>query len=153
MPLGFFLAGATISMIGRFTGPGSAGGRLALPLIFTPIVFVALPIANYVFVTLRRLFNRQPLMVGERDEHIHYRLLRLGHSHRRAVLIMYGWAAILAVGLVLAGTISWGRFVLAFAIAAGTVLFLTLSPRLRRPPGNNNHTAADDDRERDDQTL
>jgi UDP-GlcNAc:undecaprenyl-phosphate GlcNAc-1-phosphate transferase len=133
MPLGLFLAGATISMIGRFAGPGSAGGRIALPLIFTPIVFAALPVGNFVFVTLRRLKNRQPIMVGERDEHIHYRLLQLGHSHRRAVLVMYGWALILAVGLVVAGTISWGRFVLAFAAAGGTVLLVTLAP-LRRGP-------------------
>ncbi len=131
MPLGFFLAGATISMIGRFTGPGSAGGRLALPLIFTPVIFLALPIGNFLYVTLRRFINRQPIMVGERDDHIHYRLLQLGHSHRRAVLLMYGWAAILALGLVLAGTISWGRFVLASVVAAGTVLILTLAP-LRR---------------------
>jgi UDP-GlcNAc:undecaprenyl-phosphate GlcNAc-1-phosphate transferase len=131
MPLGFFLAGATISMIGRFTGPGSAGGRLALPLIFTPIVFLALPIGNFVFVTTRRMLNRQPIMAGERDEHIHYRLLRLGHTHRRAVLVMYAWALVLAVGLVVAGTISWGRFLLAFAVAGGTVLVVTLEP-LRR---------------------
>ena len=103
-----------------------------MPLIFTPIVFAALPGGNFAFVTLRRLRNRQPIMVGERDEHIHYRLLRLGHSHRRAVLIMYGWAMLLAVGLVIAGTISWGRFVLAIAAAGGSVLILTLSPRLRR---------------------
>jgi UDP-GlcNAc:undecaprenyl-phosphate GlcNAc-1-phosphate transferase len=135
MPLGFFLAGATISMIGRFTGPGSAGGRLALPLIFTPVVFLALPLGNFMFVTLRRFLNRQHLMVGELDQHIHYRLLELGHSHRRAVLVMYGWATILSVGLVIAGTISWGRFVLAFAVAGGTVLLLTLSPRLRRQAG------------------
>jgi UDP-GlcNAc:undecaprenyl-phosphate GlcNAc-1-phosphate transferase len=133
MPLGFFLAGATISMIGRFTGPGDAGGRLALPLIFTPVVFLALPVGNYIFVTIRRLLMRQQLMVGERDEHIHYRLLYLGHSHRRAVLLMYGWATLLAVGLVVAGTISWGRFVLAFTAAAGTVLLLTVAPP--RPPG------------------
>jgi UDP-GlcNAc:undecaprenyl-phosphate GlcNAc-1-phosphate transferase len=137
MPLGFFLAGATISMIGRFTGPATAGGRLALPLIFTPVVFAALPIGNFVFVTLRRLRNRQPIMVGERDDHIHYRLLRLGHSHRRAVLLMYGWAAILALGLVLAGTISWGRFVLAFAAAGGMVLIMTLAPLRRATNGED----------------
>jgi UDP-GlcNAc:undecaprenyl-phosphate GlcNAc-1-phosphate transferase len=140
MPLGLFLASATISMIGRFTGPGAAGGRLALPLIFTPIVFLALPIGNFVFVTLRRLVNRQPIMVGERDEHIHYRLLRLGHSHRGAVLLMYGWAAVLAVGLVAAGTISWGRFVLAFAVAGGTVLLLTLAPLRRGGTGGDDET-------------
>jgi UDP-GlcNAc:undecaprenyl-phosphate GlcNAc-1-phosphate transferase len=83
-------------------------------------------------------------MVGERDEHIHYRLLRLGHSHRRAVLLMYGWAVLLAAGLVIAGTISWGRFVLAITAAAGTVLILTLSPRLRRPPASNEEDPLDD---------
>jgi UDP-GlcNAc:undecaprenyl-phosphate GlcNAc-1-phosphate transferase len=136
MPLGFFFAGGTISMIGRFTGPGSFGGRLALPLIFTPVVFLALPVGNYVFVTLRRLLTRQKIMVGERDEHIHYRLLYLGHTHRRAVLLMYGWAMLLAVGLVIAGTISWGRFVLAFAAAGGTVLLLTVAPSLRKTVGS-----------------
>ena len=48
-------------MIGRFTGPGAFGGRLALPLIFTPVVFLALPVGNYVFVTLRRLITTSDL--------------------------------------------------------------------------------------------
>lgn len=133
-PLGFFLAGATISMIGRYAGPGAGGGRLGLPLIFTPVVFLAIPLGNFVFVTLRRLSNRQPIMVGERDEHLHYRLLELGHSHRRAVLLMYGWALVLATGLVVAGSISWGRFLLAVAAAVGTVLIVTLAP-LRKENG------------------
>lgn len=130
MPLGFFLAGATISLIGRYNGPGSAGGRLALPLIFTPIVFLAVPLTNVALVTLRRLAQRRPIFSAD-NEHIHDRLLRLGHSHRQAVLVMYGWALVLAAGLVVAGTISWGRFVLAFAVAGGTVILLTLAPRLR----------------------
>jgi UDP-GlcNAc:undecaprenyl-phosphate GlcNAc-1-phosphate transferase len=132
MPLGFFLAGATISMIGRFNGPGSAGGRVALPLIFTPIIFLALPVTNFVFVTMRRLFAGRPLMKAD-HEHIHYRLLRLGHSQRQAVLVMWGWGAVLAAGLVAAGRIPWGRFILAFATGIGTVVLLTLAPRLRSP--------------------
>ncbi len=129
-PLGFFCAGATISMIGRFSGPGSAGGRLGLPLVFTPIVFLALPLGNFVLVTIDRMRKGQPITVGERDQHIHYRLLELGHTHRRAVLVMYCWALVLAVGLVVAGTIPSGRFVLAFAFAIGTIVLLTLAPRL-----------------------
>jgi UDP-GlcNAc:undecaprenyl-phosphate GlcNAc-1-phosphate transferase len=133
MPLGLFLAGATISMIGRFNGPGDAGGRVALPLIFTPIVFLALPVTNFVFVTGRRLLGGQALMKGRWDEHIHYRLLRLGHSQRQAVLVMWGWGALLSSGLVVAGRIPSGRFYLAFAIGIGTVVLLTLAPRLRSP--------------------
>jgi UDP-GlcNAc:undecaprenyl-phosphate GlcNAc-1-phosphate transferase len=139
MPLGFFLAGATISLIGRFNGPGSAGGRLALPLIFTPIIFLAVPLTNVALVTLRRLADRRPIFAAD-NEHIHDRLLRLGHTHRQAVLVMYGWALVLAAGLVVAGTISWGRFVLAFAVAGGTVIVLTLAPRLRASTQANART-------------
>lgn len=130
MPLGFFLAGATISMIGRFSGPGDAGGRLALPLIFTPLVFLAVPLSDFAFVTLRRLATGRPIFKAD-QEHIHYRLLRLGHSQRQAVLVMCGWAALGTSGLVLAGRMPWGRFILAFALAGGTVVLLTMAPRLR----------------------
>jgi UDP-GlcNAc:undecaprenyl-phosphate GlcNAc-1-phosphate transferase len=145
MPLGLFLAGATISLIGRFTGPGASGGRIALPLIFTPIVFAALPVGNFLFVTARRYKNRQRIMVGERDQHIHYQLIRIGHSHRGAVLVMYAWAVVLASGLVIAGTIPWGRFVLALVVAGGTVLLLTLIPLRRHDNGNGHDAPADDD--------
>jgi UDP-GlcNAc:undecaprenyl-phosphate GlcNAc-1-phosphate transferase len=133
MPLGFFLAGATISMIGRYNVTGPAAGRVALPLIFTPIVFLALPVTNFVFVTVKRLFSGRALMKGRWDEHMHYQLLRLGHSQPQAVLVMWGWAAVLAAGLVVAGRIPWGRFILAAAVALASVVVLTLAPRLRAP--------------------
>jgi UDP-GlcNAc:undecaprenyl-phosphate/decaprenyl-phosphate GlcNAc-1-phosphate transferase len=131
MPLGYLLAGATISIIGRFNGPGAAGGRLALPLIFTPIVFLALPITDALFAIVRRLATGRGIWTADK-EHIHHRLMRLGHSHRQAVLVMYGWAALLAGGLVVAGVLPWGRFLLAFAVAVGTVAIVTMAPRLRR---------------------
>ena len=34
-------------------------------------------------------------------QHLHHRLLEIGHSHRRAVLIMWLWAALIAFGTVL----------------------------------------------------
>jgi UDP-GlcNAc:undecaprenyl-phosphate GlcNAc-1-phosphate transferase len=129
MPLGYFLAGATISLIGRFNGSGASGGRLALPLIFTPIVFLAVPLTDVALATVRRLARGQWIFTAD-AEHIHHRLLRLGHSHRQAVLVMYAWAVLLTVGLIVAGTISWGRFVLASLLAVGTIVLLTLAPRL-----------------------
>ena len=33
--------------------------------------------------------------------HLHHRLLEIGHSHRRAVLIMWLWAALVSLGTVL----------------------------------------------------
>src|SRR5699024_8971730 len=34
-------------------------------------------------------------------KHLHHRMLRLGHSHARAVLILYTWTALIAFGAVL----------------------------------------------------
>src|SRR5439155_1866277 len=53
--LGYIIAGATISAVGRTTIPGASGGRLALPLVLTPVVFVALPITDVLFAIVRRL--------------------------------------------------------------------------------------------------
>jgi UDP-GlcNAc:undecaprenyl-phosphate GlcNAc-1-phosphate transferase len=128
--LGFFLAGATISAVGRSTTPGAEGGRLALPLVFTPIVFLALPVTDTLFAYVRRVARGQPFYKADK-EHIHHRLMRLGHSHRQAVLVMYGWALLLAGGLIVAGVMPWGRFLLMFAVAVGTVAILTMAPKLR----------------------
>ncbi|HVL80950.1 MAG TPA: MraY family glycosyltransferase [Actinomycetota bacterium] len=134
-PLGFLLAGATISVIGRFAGTPEAVGRVALPLVFTPIVFLALPITDLLFAVFRRLATGRPIYTPDK-EHIHHRLMRLGHSHRQAVLVMYGWALLLSGGLVVAAVLPLGRFLLAFAVAGGTIAVATLTPLWRGGNGN-----------------
>jgi UDP-GlcNAc:undecaprenyl-phosphate GlcNAc-1-phosphate transferase len=137
--LGFVLAASTVSAVGRSTTPGASGGRLALPLVSTPIIFLALPITDVLFAVVRRIATGRPVYHPDK-EHLHHRLLRLGHSHRQAVLVMYGWALLLAGGLVAAGILPWGRFLLLFAVAVGTVALFTLAPRFR-----NGGTAEPDD--------
>jgi UDP-GlcNAc:undecaprenyl-phosphate GlcNAc-1-phosphate transferase len=65
--------------------------------------------------------------------HLHHRLLSIGHSHRRAVLVMYFWAFLLSFGAVTL-SITGGRaellVVVAVLLAVGVVL--VLSPRARR---------------------
>jgi UDP-GlcNAc:undecaprenyl-phosphate GlcNAc-1-phosphate transferase len=60
--------------------------------------------------------------------HLHHRMLQIGHSHRRAVLIMYLWAAIVALGSV--SFVVWEGWrplgVLAIAVATGVVLTVWL---------------------------
>ena len=65
--------------------------------------------------------------------HLHHRLLEIGHSHRRAVLLMYFWAALLAFGAV-ALSITGGRAELLIAIGVLLVVgvVVVLSPRARR---------------------
>jgi UDP-GlcNAc:undecaprenyl-phosphate GlcNAc-1-phosphate transferase len=44
-------------------------------------------------------------------QHLHHRLLEIGHSHRRAVLVMYLWAGLVAFGVVLV-SLATGRVAL-----------------------------------------
>ena len=63
--------------------------------------------------------------------HLHHRLLSIGHSHRRAVLVMYFWAALLSFGAV-ALSITGGRAELLVAIA---VLLVVGRRRGAQPAG------------------
>jgi UDP-GlcNAc:undecaprenyl-phosphate GlcNAc-1-phosphate transferase len=64
--------------------------------------------------------------------HLHHRLLEIGHSQRRAVLLIYLWAAVLAFGAV-ALTLFQNVLVVAWGVGLGLLLALLASaiPRLR----------------------
>jgi UDP-GlcNAc:undecaprenyl-phosphate GlcNAc-1-phosphate transferase len=64
--------------------------------------------------------------------HLHHRLLQIGHSHRRVVLLIYLWVGIVALGA--ASTIFFDpRYTGAVMLAAilGAII-VTLIPLLRR---------------------
>jgi UDP-GlcNAc:undecaprenyl-phosphate GlcNAc-1-phosphate transferase len=65
-------------------------------------------------------------------EHIHHRLLDIGHSHRQAVLLMYLWSALLASGALAITFIRSRALVLTVIVAIVAVLVGTAAPRMRR---------------------
>jgi UDP-GlcNAc:undecaprenyl-phosphate GlcNAc-1-phosphate transferase len=74
----------------------SALGSLAfyLPLLI-PLAVLALPFIDLLLAVVRRVRKgRSPFAPDKR--HLHHRLLELGHSHRRAVLLLYFWSALVA---------------------------------------------------------
>ena len=59
------------------------------------------PMVDLVLAVVRRTrAGRSPFAPDK--QHLHHRLLEIGHSQRRAVLIMWLWAALVAFGTVLA---------------------------------------------------
>jgi len=85
MTLGFFLATLTLE-----TGTKSS----ALLALMFPMVALLLPIADAMFAFTQRLAGGGQLSSGGRRPHLHDRLLRLGISHKRIVLILYYLSAI-----------------------------------------------------------
>jgi UDP-GlcNAc:undecaprenyl-phosphate/decaprenyl-phosphate GlcNAc-1-phosphate transferase len=54
--------------------------------------------------------TRQPISMADKG-HLHHLLLAFGHSHRRAVLVLYYWSAVLAFGSVGPAFLPMGRLV------------------------------------------
>jgi UDP-GlcNAc:undecaprenyl-phosphate GlcNAc-1-phosphate transferase len=98
---------------------------------------LAVPLLDVVLAIGRRM--RRGIGISHADkEHIHHRLLDIGHSHRQAVLLMYLWSGLIS-GCVLAAAFIDGRLRVA-AILVAAVALATVLPWLirdRRPHGSD----------------
>jgi UDP-GlcNAc:undecaprenyl-phosphate GlcNAc-1-phosphate transferase len=134
MLLGLVLAAATISLTGTLDPNAIPSYDFApglLPLLL-PLAVLAVPLIDLLLAVLRR--GRRGLAPWAPDkQHLHHRLLTIGHSHARAVLILYMWSALIAGGTV-SVTLAHGRPLLVLSvILAGAAVLLVASniPRLR----------------------
>ncbi len=87
MFIGFFLASAALVNV--------SGGRSRtfLPVLVVPILVLFIPIFDTTFVTILRKLSGRAASQGGRD-HTSHRLVALGLSEKRAVLLLYGLAAL-----------------------------------------------------------
>lgn len=132
MLIGLLLAAATTSASGRLQV--DAGGRDYLALLSPVLVLAAVifvPVLDLLMAVVRR--TRAGLSPFSPDKmHLHHRLLEIGHSQRRAVLLIYLWAAVLAFGAV-ALTFIPDPVVVLVGVGFGLLLAVlaTAIPRLR----------------------
>jgi UDP-GlcNAc:undecaprenyl-phosphate/decaprenyl-phosphate GlcNAc-1-phosphate transferase len=128
--LGLVLGVATVSGVGRNV-QGPSGGDiavLAIP-IAVPLLVLAVPLVDVIFAIIRRV--RRGTSIGHADkEHIHHRLIEIGHSHRGSVLVMYLWSALVS-GCALAVAFIDGRATVSAILGAALVVGIAL-PRLVR---------------------
>jgi UDP-GlcNAc:undecaprenyl-phosphate GlcNAc-1-phosphate transferase len=122
MMLGLMLAVSAVSVTGRVDpdlitaqtgGSQTATTHILVPIyipLLLPLAVIALPLADLVLAVVRRSWaGRSPFAADKK--HLHHRLLEIGHSHSRAVLIMYFWAALIAFGTVGISVTNTGRTV------------------------------------------
>lgn len=141
MLIGVVMSATAITVTTQFAATdltqGADGARTSLlPMLLPlalPILILIVPMADLVLAVVRRTrAGRSPFAPDK--QHLHHRLLEIGHSHRRAVLIMWLWAALIAFGTVVAslyaGPPMWS------AIGAMLVITLVLTfvlPVVHRP--------------------
>ncbi|WP_434600482.1 MraY family glycosyltransferase [Streptomyces sp. A5-4] len=99
-----------------------------IPLLL-PLTVIAIPVADLVLAIVRRTWNGQSPFAADRG-HLHHRLLEIGHSHSRAVLIMYFWSGLIAFGAVVySANSASGRLVFGLLLLSAAGLVLLLQPR------------------------
>ncbi|MCL1799951.1 MAG: undecaprenyl/decaprenyl-phosphate alpha-N-acetylglucosaminyl 1-phosphate transferase [Promicromonosporaceae bacterium] len=129
MVLGLVLAGATISMTGHVT-PAITSGVQGLPAfvpLLLPIIIVTLPVVDMSMAVIRRLSRGQSPFQPDRN-HLHHRMLALGHSHRRAVLILYIWTAVIAFAGVSLVWWPWRNVLIVSSVVGLITIAITLGP-------------------------
>jgi UDP-GlcNAc:undecaprenyl-phosphate GlcNAc-1-phosphate transferase len=136
MLIGLMIAAATTTASGRIVPSESTSATDVLAL-FAPLLagaaVVFVPLLDLLMAVVRR--TRKGASPFSPDKmHLHHRLLEIGHSHRRAVLLIYLWAAVLAYGAVALALIA-DPFVVLWAVGIGLVVAVLASavPRLRTP--------------------
>lgn len=133
MLLGYLITCASIVMTGRLD-PATVSTSIYLPAfmpVLLPILVLFLPVLDMMMAIVRRLRKGQSPMHPDRM-HLHHRMLRIGHSVRGAVLILWGWAALIAFGsIMLLFFTPWHVFIV-FAVAAVILTIATMAPYLNR---------------------
>jgi UDP-GlcNAc:undecaprenyl-phosphate GlcNAc-1-phosphate transferase len=133
MLIGLMLSASVVSLTGQVNYanlPASASFPVLLPLLL-PFAVLAVPIVDLLLAVVRRTrAGRSPFAPDK--EHLHHRLMEIGHSHIRAVLIMYFWTALLAFGAV-AVSVSGGPLPVLAALGLAVAIALVVSrvPKLR----------------------
>jgi UDP-GlcNAc:undecaprenyl-phosphate/decaprenyl-phosphate GlcNAc-1-phosphate transferase len=139
MLIGLVLSASAITLTGQYSGSDLSKGAMGSPASLAPtflplpITLLVVPIADLVLAVIRRTRAGRSPMAPDK-QHLHHRLLEIGHSQRRAVLIMWMWAALVAGSTVVislyTGPLMWWSIGIAAVV---TVTLTFLLPKLHRP--------------------
>lgn len=103
MLLGLLLSAATISLTGNLDPQALRAGEAPRQLLYLfpllmPVAVLIVPLLDLVLAIIRRTrAGRHPWHPDA--QHLHHQMLALGHSHAGAVIVLYLWAALVALGM------------------------------------------------------
>lgn len=128
--LGLLMAASTSVVGGRTTDVTGDTFFFFAPL-FIPFFILGVPMLDMAFAIVRRTAKRTGVSTPDK-QHLHHRLIQMGHGHRRSVLILWAWTAVLS-GFVLTPTFTrTGNALVPFIAAAlGVSLFTMFHPAIR----------------------
>jgi UDP-GlcNAc:undecaprenyl-phosphate GlcNAc-1-phosphate transferase len=131
MLLGVLVAASTLAVVGQDSYQFSGRTYFFFAPIIIPFFILGIPLLDTLFAVIRRAGKRSSPAVADLN-HLHHRLMRLGHGHRQSVVILWAWTALLS-GLVLwPGVTNSHNEIPPIAVGALAILLYTLfAPRGR----------------------
>lgn len=122
-PAKIFMGDSGSLFIGFTLATISISGVLKLAATVTivlPILILGIPIMDTSFAIIRRFFSGKPIFQPDKG-HLHHRLLGIGLSQKRAVIVIYGLSSLLAgIALYLIG------MDIAFTVILASIMTLIL---------------------------
>ncbi|MBW3084595.1 Decaprenyl-phosphate N-acetylglucosaminephosphotransferase [Austwickia sp. TVS 96-490-7B] len=125
--LGLLLAASTIAFVGNVDPAveveGNAQLATYLPIVL-PLAVMMIPLLDMTLAVIRRTRRGQSPWSPD-AQHLQHQMLRIGHSHPGAVLMLYLWAAIIAFGAVSLAYVQGPIPLLTIGVAILAALWLT----------------------------
>jgi UDP-GlcNAc:undecaprenyl-phosphate GlcNAc-1-phosphate transferase len=131
MLLGLLMAASTMSVVGQTQNAFSGKTYFLFAPIFIPFVILGIPIFDTAFAIIRRAGRRANPAMADKN-HLHHRLMRLGHGHNRSVVILWVWTALLSALVLYPSLANHNTVYVPIGIVAlGVALYTLFAPRGR----------------------
>ena len=134
MFLGLLLAVSTSVVGGRadsFSQEFIGQTYFFLAPLAIPLLILGVPIFDTAFAIVRRVSVGKSFATADKG-HLHHRLMNLGHGHRRSVVILWTWTALLSAFVLYPTLTGRNPTYLPFGIfALAIVLYTVLHPSVR----------------------
>ncbi len=129
--LGLLMSASTMVIGGR-TPPAAGVTYFFFAPLFIPFFILGVPLLDMGFAFIRRTARGTGFHTPDKD-HIHHRLLRLGHGHRRSVLILWAWTALLSGFVLFPLFVHRVNVIIPFGVLAlGIALYTFFHPGVRQ---------------------
>jgi UDP-GlcNAc:undecaprenyl-phosphate GlcNAc-1-phosphate transferase len=131
--LGVLMSASTMVIGGRIPATSGVTFFFFAPLLI-PFFILGVPLFDAFLAFARRTAGGQSFQHADKN-HIHHRLMRLGHGHRRTVAILWLWTALLCGFVLFPLFVPRVNVFIPFGVALlGVALYTWFHPSLRPLP-------------------
>jgi UDP-GlcNAc:undecaprenyl-phosphate/decaprenyl-phosphate GlcNAc-1-phosphate transferase len=134
MLLGLLIASSTMSVVGQTDSTYSGRTYFFFAPILIPFFILGIPMLDTAFAVIRRAGRRASPATADKN-HLHHRLMRLGHGQTRSVLILWTWTALLSAFVLYPALTDHNLSYFPLGVAVlGVALYTAFRPRGRLRP-------------------